>query len=114
MKKLYRDPINKSICGVCSGIANYLNVDTTVIRLLWVLVIFFCGFGILAYFICALIIPMDPNCCTDEQYWQQQQYQQNQQQYQPYNNPNGQTYYNPNQPPNGSETYYDPNSNNNQ
>lgn len=102
MKKLYRDPYNKSICGVCSGIAKYLNVDTTVIRLLWVLAILFCGFGVLTYFICALVIPEDPNAYnSNEQYWQQQQ---NQQYYQ--NNQNyQQTYYDPNQQNNGSGTY---------
>ncbi|MEZ3421000.1 MAG: PspC domain-containing protein [Eubacterium sp.] len=109
MKKLYRDPNNKSICGVCSGIAKYLNVDTTVIRLLWVLAIIFCGFGVPAYFICALVIPEDPNAyVNNEQYWQQQQ---NQQYYQN-NQPNyQQTYYDPNQQNNGSGTYNNPDSN---
>lgn len=106
MKKLYKDPSNKMICGVCSGIANYLNVDPTIIRLVWTLTIIFAGFGILAYFVCALVIPEGPVYDSNEQYWQQQQQQYNQ---------NGQPYYNsdPNQQYNNQGTYYDPNQNNN-
>ncbi len=61
MKKLYRSRIDKRICGVCGGIAEYLEVDPTIIRLLWVLLTF-CSFGsaLLAYFICALIVPNQP------------------------------------------------------
>ncbi len=105
MKKLYKDPSHKMTCGVCSGIANYLNVDPTIIRLVWALTIIFAGFGILAYFICALVIPEGPVYDSNEQYWQQQQ------QY----NQNGQPYYNsdPNQQYNNQGTYYDPNQNNN-
>lgn len=112
MKRLYRDSSNKMICGVCSGIANYFNIDPTLIRLLWVLAVVFAGVGILAYFICALVIPECPpdGYYNNEQYWQQQQYQQ-------YNQQNGQTYYNPdpsqNQQYNNQGNYYDPNSSNN-
>lgn len=112
MKKLYKDRNHKSICGVCSGIARYLNVDTTVIRLLWVLAVVFCGFGILAYFICALVIPDEP-VGYNEQYWQEQQNQQYYQNNQSNQN-NQQTYYNPNQPNNDSGTYYNPDINNEQ
>ena len=61
MKRLYRSRIDKRICGVCGGIAEYLEVDPTIIRLLWVLLTF-CSFGtaLLAYFICALIVPNQP------------------------------------------------------
>ena len=61
MKRLYRSRIDKRICGVCGGIAEYLEVDSTIIRLLWVLLTF-CSFGsaLLAYFICALIVPNQP------------------------------------------------------
>ncbi|HKL99445.1 MAG TPA: PspC domain-containing protein [Mobilitalea sp.] len=56
-KKLYRSMSNKMICGVCGGIAEYLNVDPTVIRLLWVIFSFF-GLGILVYIIAAIIMPV--------------------------------------------------------
>jgi phage shock protein PspC (stress-responsive transcriptional regulator) len=61
MKKLYRSRIDKRICGVCGGIAEYLEVDPTIIRLLWVLLTFSSfGSALLAYFICALIVPNQP------------------------------------------------------
>lgn len=61
-KKLYRLKEDRKISGVCSGIALYLNVDATIIRLLWVLVTFFpTGLGILMYVACVFIIPEEPN-----------------------------------------------------
>ncbi len=56
-KKLYRSNNNKMICGVCGGIAEYINVDPTIIRLLWVVFAFMGGAGVLAYFIAAIIMP---------------------------------------------------------
>ncbi len=57
-KKLYRSTTNRMLCGVCGGIGESLNIDPTVIRLIWA--IFICaGPGILAYFIAAIIIPSD-------------------------------------------------------
>ena len=58
-KKLYRNTSNKMIAGVCSGIAEYLNIDPTVVRLIWALV-GLTGAGIVAYLIAALIIPEKP------------------------------------------------------
>jgi phage shock protein C len=56
-KKLYKSTDNKMICGVCGGIAEYINVDPTIIRLLWVVFSFMGGAGVLAYFIAAIVIP---------------------------------------------------------
>ncbi len=56
-KRLYRSERNKMICGVCQGVAEYINIDPTVVRLLWV-VFAFSGFGILAYIIAAIIMPV--------------------------------------------------------
>lgn len=56
-KRLTRDVHNQKIAGVCSGIANYFDVDPTLIRLLWVLFVFGFGTGILAYIICWIIMP---------------------------------------------------------
>lgn len=56
-KKLTKSSTNRMICGVCAGIAEYLGMDPTVIRLLWVLLTFFGGSGIIAYIIAAIIIP---------------------------------------------------------
>ena len=65
-KKLYRIEQGKLIAGVCGGIAEYLNIDPTVIRLIWVLVAF-SGAGLLAYLVCALIIPEKPDNIIDAQ-----------------------------------------------
>lgn len=54
---LYRDPKNGKIAGVCSGLAEYLDIDVSVIRIVWVLFIIFGGAGLLLYIIAALIIP---------------------------------------------------------
>ncbi len=58
-KKLYRSNKDKRIAGVCSGIAEYFNIDVTIVRLLWVLFCFVAA-GILAYLICAIVIPEQP------------------------------------------------------
>ncbi len=59
-KKLYRSAADKKICGVCGGIAGYFNIDPTLIRLAWVLFTCLGGSGLLAYIICAIIIPEQP------------------------------------------------------
>jgi len=56
-KKLYKIEDGKKICGVCGGIAEYFDVDPTLIRLVWVLCVLCAGFGLLAYFVAALVMP---------------------------------------------------------
>jgi len=58
-KKLLRSKRNRVMGGVCAGIGEYLGVDPTVVRLIWVVVTIFSGFfvGILAYIIAWAIIP---------------------------------------------------------
>ena len=55
-KRLYKSP-DKKICGVCSGIAEYFNIDPTVVRLAWVVFTLLGGSGILAYIIAAIVMP---------------------------------------------------------
>ncbi|MDK2966342.1 PspC domain-containing protein [Lacrimispora sp.] len=55
-KKLYRSDTDKMLCGVCGGIAEYFDVDPTIIRLLWA-ILACTGSGVLAYIIAAVIIP---------------------------------------------------------
>ncbi len=57
MKKLRKSATDKKLCGVCGGIAEYFNIDPTIVRLIWIFVIFVWGTGILAYIIAALIMP---------------------------------------------------------
>ena len=56
-KKLYRSTTDKKICGVCGGLAEYFDMDSTLMRIIWIVIAFMAGSGILAYLICALIIP---------------------------------------------------------
>lgn len=60
-KRLYRSGKERILGGVCGGIAEYFNVDSTIIRLLWILFVFGFGTGILAYIIAWIIIPRNPN-----------------------------------------------------
>ena len=60
-KKLYKSLKDRKIAGVCGGIAEYLNIDSNVIRIIWVIFAFGFGTGILAYIICALILSDDPS-----------------------------------------------------
>ena len=60
-KRLYRSASDRMLLGVCGGIGEYLNVDSTIIRLLWALLVFWGGIGILAYLVAAVIIPGQPD-----------------------------------------------------
>ena len=58
-KRLYRSEQDKMLLGVCGGSGEYLDVDPTLIRLLWA--VFACtGTGIVAYIVAAIIIPLRP------------------------------------------------------
>ena len=57
-KRLYRVENDKKILGVCGGIAEYLNVDPTIVRIAWaVFTLLVCGTGIIIYIICAFVFP---------------------------------------------------------
>lgn len=56
-KRLYKIEQGKSLCGVCGGIAEYFDIDPTIVRLLWIILVFCVGTGVLAYIIAAIIMP---------------------------------------------------------
>lgn len=56
-KRLYKSRNNKMICGVCAGIADYFNIDPSIVRVLWALLALAAGTGVLAYIACAIILP---------------------------------------------------------
>ena len=60
MKRLYKSQTNKMLCGVCGGVAEYLNIDPTIVRLIWAVLILVVGTGVLAYFIAAILMPESP------------------------------------------------------
>ena len=59
-KKLYRSDTDKKLAGVCGGLAEYFNIDATLVRLGWVVFSLMGGSGLLAYIIAALIMPQRP------------------------------------------------------
>ena len=59
-KKLYRSQRDKKLAGVCGGIANFFKIDATIVRLIWALAILCAGTGLLAYIVCAFVIPEEP------------------------------------------------------
>lgn len=60
-KKLYLSDTDKKLFGVCGGLAEYFGIDSTVIRLLWIIFVFVMGTGLLAYLVAALIMPRRPH-----------------------------------------------------
>ena len=61
-KKLYKNVIDKKICGVCSGLADYFEIDVTLIRLITALVIILGNFpALILYFVAAIIMPVNPD-----------------------------------------------------
>ena len=59
-KKLYRTRADRRIGGVCGGLANYFNIDATLVRLLFILGLLFVGGTFFAYIILMIVIPEEP------------------------------------------------------
>ena len=58
-KKLLKSRTDKKICGVCGGLAKYFDVDSTLVRLAWVVFTLLGGSGILVYIIAAIIMQFE-------------------------------------------------------
>lgn len=61
-KKLYRSNQDKMICGICGGLGDYLGIDSTLIRLIFVFAAVFTAFipAAIGYVIAAVIMPVEP------------------------------------------------------
>jgi phage shock protein C len=59
-KKLYLSRTDRKIAGVCGGFAKYLDLDPTLVRLIWVMTALFVGWGVLGYLIAWLVVPEEP------------------------------------------------------
>lgn len=59
VKKLRRSTKDKKILGVCGGFAEYFDIDVTIVRIIFLILLLGAGSGLLAYLICALIMPED-------------------------------------------------------
>ena len=55
--RLHRSSRDKKFAGVCGGIAEYLHVDSSIVRLVTIVLMFGWGSGLLAYIVCALVLP---------------------------------------------------------
>ena len=60
-KKLYRSKSDRVIVGVCGGVAEYFNIDPTVVRVIWAVTSIFAFAGVVAYIVCAFVIPEKPD-----------------------------------------------------
>lgn len=59
-RKLMRSKVNRMICGVCGGIGEYLSIDPTLVRLIWILCsLASCGTGLIVYIVAAVVMPED-------------------------------------------------------
>jgi phage shock protein C len=58
-KKLYRSKKDRMIGGVCGGFAEYLNFDSTILRLVWAIIVVFTGVlpGVIVYVIALIVVP---------------------------------------------------------
>ena len=59
-KKLTRSRTDTKIAGVCGGFANYFDLDVTLVRILWLMLIFIGGWGVVGYFIAWIAMPLEP------------------------------------------------------
>lgn len=59
-KRLYRSRTDKQMAGVCGGVADYLGIDPTIVRIVWVLLTLAGGPGLILYIIMALVVPEEP------------------------------------------------------
>ena len=60
-KKLYKWVKNRKLEGVCGGIGEYLDIDSSIIRIIWLILVLCAGTGLLAYIICAIVLDDNPN-----------------------------------------------------
>lgn len=67
VKKLYRSNIDKKIAGVCGGLAEYFEIDSTLIRILFLALLIFGGGGFLIYVIMWIVIPEKPYYLNNSQ-----------------------------------------------
>lgn len=58
-KRLYRSVRDKKLAGVCGGVAEYFNIDPTIVRILWLIFSLFYFAGVVAYIIAVLVVPQN-------------------------------------------------------
>ena len=70
-RRLTKSSTNSVLWGVCGGLSEFFGIDVTLVRIAWILFTFFGGSGIIAYIICAVIMPSAEaaNRSSDPQDW---------------------------------------------
>jgi phage shock protein C len=63
-KKLYRSRSDRMIGGVCGGLGEYFGIDTTLIRIGFIVALLFAGHGLLIYLACLILMPLEPTSTT--------------------------------------------------
>lgn len=58
-KKLFRSETDKMIGGVCGGLAQYFNIDSTIVRLIFALIVIYGGTGLILYIILWIVVPSE-------------------------------------------------------
>lgn len=69
-KQLYRSRNNKVIAGVCGGVAEYFEVDPTIVRIAWLLLAFPGGIGLIAYIVCWIVMPEKSSVVTSTDFYE--------------------------------------------
>ena len=59
--KLYKSVKDRKITGVCGGLAEYFEIDSNIVRIIWLILVLCAGTGLLAYIICAIVLYDNPN-----------------------------------------------------
>lgn len=57
MKRIYKLREKKMLCGVCAGVADYFDIDPTLVRVLWAVLSLAYGAALVAYIVCAIVFP---------------------------------------------------------
>ncbi|MBS4535500.1 PspC domain-containing protein [Clostridium sp. D2Q-14] len=70
-KKLFKSSRDKKIDGVCGGVAEYLEVDPSIIRLIWAITVFVNGIGVFLYIIAAIILPRDVDVVGEREVYEE-------------------------------------------
>ncbi len=66
IRRLMRIREGRKIAGVCTGFGTYFNIDPTIIRLIWLALIFLFGTGVLLYIICWIVMPLEPESSVSQ------------------------------------------------
>lgn len=65
MRRIYKIEEGKKVCGVCGGIAEYFDIDPTLIRVIWLMALLCAGTGGIAYLVCAICFPKKSDVIKD-------------------------------------------------